>query len=79
MWCECESSLLSEEWKKKGNRNWHEKLIQFITVKSLLANDKQGEMEVSERERGKEWNCVITFYKANAFLFYFHPEEEGYF
>lgn len=63
--------------EKKGNRNWHEKLIQFITVKSLLANDKQ--------EGKRKWvrkNEIVSLHfikQTLSFLFYFQQEEEGFF
>ena len=55
--------FVKEGGKRRQQRNWHEKLIQFIKVKSLLAERKW--------VRRKERNCVITFYKANIFSFFF--------
>ena len=63
------SSGASDEWKgrkKEKSRNRHEKLIQFIKVKSLLANDNE---KTKKKHKKKKWvkarerNCVITFYK----------------
>lgn len=81
MWCECESSAATKsrsEGKKKAksssSRNWHEKLIQFIKVKSLLASDKRGmrkQKEVNEetkREGKRKKLCHYIFLKQTFFF-----------
>lgn len=54
---------------KKKNRNWHEKLIQFIKVKSLLANDKLWRRKwTGEKE-------IVSLYFIKKHFFLFHPRK----